>query len=153
MTDLSNPAHIYDFPNTQDDAPLIPEGDYRFKLTEHETTTQFGTPKLILTFQLLDFGPLHGTRLKSYYNVERLIGKPGKKGKVKHKRTGDFLVEYFTILPAQPKPKRFDRIPLEPLYNSEIVCSVVTVKQNSKREPLPKQLWYSKVGHMVRINS
>lgn len=153
MAGAASLANLVEYPVEDIEAPLIPEGEYGMKLIDHMTATQFGTAKLMLHFQIVDFGPQHGVKLKAFYNVERLIGKPGRRGRVKHKRTGDFLVEYFTALPGQPRPKRFDRIPMEPLYSAHIVGKVVTVKQNSKRELLPEQLWYSKVGRMIRSES
>lgn len=156
MTDQSPVAsgklgNIVEFPEPSDDeSVLIPEGEYCLKLVSHHTAVQFGTPKLILIFEITDFGPLIGTKLKAYFNVAALNGKAGAKGKVKHKRTGDFMIQYFTVLPMAARIKRLDRVPMEPLYNIGIVCKVRTVKLNSNRQPLPEQLWYSKVERLVR---
>lgn len=79
-----------------------------------------------------------------------IIGKSEVKVRVKHKRTGDFMIQYFTVLPMAARIKRLDRVPMEPLYNVEIVCKVRTVKLNSNRVPLPEQLWYSKVERLAR---
>ena len=144
-------ANVVGFPKYDDEeSGLIPEGEYRLKLVSHHTAVQFGTPKLILIFEVSEFGTLIGTMLKAYFNVAALIGKAGVKGRVKHKRTGDFMIQYFTVLPAASRIKRLDRVPMEPLYNIEIVCKVRTVKINSNRLPLPQQLWYSKVERLVR---
>jgi hypothetical protein len=156
MTDRSAAAsgqweNIVGLPEHADEeSALIPEGEYRLKLVNHHTAVQFGTPKLILIFEVTDFGPLIGTKLKAFFNVAALNGKAGAKGKVKHKRTGDFMIQYFTVFPTAARIKRLDRVPMEPLYNIEIVCNVRTVKLNSNRLPLPEQLWYSKVERLVR---
>ena len=157
MTDQSIVAsgklrNIVEVPEHADDeSVLIPEGEYCMKLVSQHTAVQFGVPKLILVFKITDFGPFLGVKLKAYFNVAALLGKAGIKGKVRHKRTGDFMIQYFTVLPMAARIKRLDRVPMEPLYNAEIVCKVRTVKLNSIRQPLPEQLWYSKVEQLVKI--
>lgn len=136
-----------------DENPLIPEGEYRLKLLSHSTAMQFDTPRLILSFHVLDFGSTYGTTLKAFFNVQKLKGKAGKNGRVHHKRTGDFMVQYYTLLPETVRIKRLDRVPLLPLYNNVIVGKVSTVRVNSKKVPLPEQLWYSKVAQLLRIEN
>lgn len=155
MTDKTATAgsqlgNVVGFPDNDDEAPLIPEGEYRFRLESHYSDVQFGNPKLILNLKVTDFGPFLGTKLKAYFNVVTLLGKSGMKGKVKHKRTGGFMVQYFTVLPMAARIKRLDRVPMEPLYNIEIVGKVRTVKLDSKQKRTPEQCWYSVVARLVR---
>ena len=130
--------------------PLVPEGDYSLKLHSHRTAQMFGTPRLVLTFSITDFGEFHGVMLQRYYGVEKLIGKSGKNGRCKHKRRGDFTIEYFTLFPHVPL-RRLDRISLKPLYNSEIVGRVRIVKTNNQQKRLPQPLWHSVIGNLVRV--
>lgn len=130
--------------------PLIPEGQYCFKLIGYETVCTFDSPKLVLTCSIIDFGPYYQTQLSRYYCVERLLGKPGKNGKCKHKRRGDFMLEYFKLFPGRARP-RLDRVPLEPFRNEVIIGSVRTVKSNSQQKKLPDQLMYSVIGSFEEI--
>tara|TARA_R110002167_G_scaffold110677_8_gene281496 strand:+ start:3014 stop:3493 length:480 start_codon:yes stop_codon:yes gene_type:complete len=145
--------NIVEFPaQDYEDGAFIPEGIYRLKLLTHYTAVQFGTPKLILVFKVVDFGQYFGTEIKAYFNVAEHLGKVGSKGKVRHKRTGDFMVQYYTVL-YRHRPYRLDRVPMEPLYNAVIVGKVRTVKTNRDRKKLPEQLFYSKVDELIRIEN
>jgi len=132
--------------------PLIPAGEYRLKLDSHSTAVMFKTPRLILNFSIVDFGDYHQVIVSRYYCVERLIGKPGRGGKCKHKRRGDFMLEYFSLLPERTRD-RLDRVPLEPLYNSIIIGRVRTVTSNCMQKSLPQQLLYSVVGELIGLES
>lgn len=142
---LSFPDHESDFP------PLIPEGKYQLKLLSHSTSIMFGkSSRLVLEFSVVDFGEHHGTRLIRYYNVEKLKSKPGKNGQCKHKRRGDFMIEYFTLFPGL-RATRLDRVSMEPLYQSVLVGMVRNVTKNTQQKDLPAQLHYSVVGKLVGV--
>lgn len=132
--------------------PLIPEGEYQLRLQGHRTAYQFGNPKLILQFTVLDFGRYHGTMLPAFYNVAALKGKPGKSGKCKHKHTGHFMIEYFTLFPERGRV-RLDRVPMEPLYEAILVGKVRTVKRNNEKVDLPEQLRHSIVDKLLRAEN
>jgi hypothetical protein len=85
-----------------------------------------------------------------YYNLKKLKGKPGNKGKFIPKVRGDFMIEYFTLFPLQ-RISRIDRIPMEPFVNSIIIAKVKDVKKNSSQKNLPEQLIYSKISELIRI--
>lgn len=129
--------------------PLIPEGQYCFKLVEHRTARMFGIPKLIFLMSVIDLGEYHGSRICRYYNVKQHKGKVGKRGKFIPPRNGDFMIDYFTLVHS-PK-MRIDRVPLSPLYNSVIVGDVSTVKKNNQGKILPDALHYSKVSKLIRL--
>lgn len=135
---------LLQFPSP-DYEPLIPEGTYRFKVIGHETVCTFDSPKLVLACAAIDLGQYHQTILRRYYCVERLVGKWGKGGRCKHKRRGDFMLEYFKLFPERARP-RLDRVPLEPFRNEVLIGSVRTVKINSQQKKLPEQLRYSVIG-------
>lgn len=142
-------ASVVSFPEL-DYEPLVPEGEYRLKLLSHSTAIMFRAPRLILRFSIVDFGEAHEYELSRYYSVEKLIGKDGNRGKCKHKRRGDFMLEYFTLFPDRPRT-RLDRIPLEPLYNSIVIGKVRTVKVNNQQKELPRALWHSVIGQLVGV--
>ena len=144
-------AKIVSFPQQDlDDLPLIPEGEYRLKLVEHETSICFGprSPRLVLTFTVCDMGQHFGTRLQRFYNVARLKSKAGKKGQFVAKLHGDLMIEICTLLNRKVRP---DRVPLEPLYNSVLVGRIQTVKHNSQQKDLPEVLHYSKVAALLKV--
>lgn len=131
-------------------APQIPDGEYCFKLRRHITGIMFGSPRLVLEFSIIDMGEYHGTVLKKYYNVRKLIGKAGKKGRFLAKPTGDLLIELCTLFP-QWKITRLDRVPLDGLYNSIIKGKTRTVTNNNQRKKLPGQLKYSVIEKLIGI--
>jgi hypothetical protein len=128
----------------------VTDGNYQLKLLGHWTETMYTTPRLKLEFSIVDLGEFHGETVSRYYNVERLIGKAGKKGRFKAKQTGDFLIEYFNLFPHR-KIKRRDRIPMEDMYNEIIIGKVRTVKKNNQQKRLPEQLQYSVIEELLRI--
>lgn len=133
-----------------DFAPLVPPGEYGLKLVEHRTGIFFKTPRLVLDLQISDFGEYHGVLLHRYYNVARLIGKPGKNGHCKHKLSGDFMMEYYRLFPTDPR-LRLDRISLQKFYNQLLIGRVRTVGANNRQQKLPDQLMHSVVGELVGV--
>ena len=131
--------------------PLVPPGEYMLKLIGHQTKVFYKTPRLIFDLCITDFGDFHGVKLQRFYNVSRLIGKPGKNGRCKHKQTGDFMMEFYKLFPKEPK-RRLDRIPLEMFYNVEIIGRVRTVTTNNRQQELPAQLQHSVVGELLRVS-
>jgi hypothetical protein len=129
--------------------PLIPEGNYHFKLVTHETALKFGKPRLVMSATIIDTGEQYGVLLPCYRNVDSLKGKAGKKGGFVPPRGGDFMIEYCKLLPDH-NPRR-DRISLNPYYNNIIVAKVETVKKNNRGKTLPKQLWWSKIGELLKL--
>lgn len=132
-----------------EDRPLLPESDYHFKLVTHETSVKFGKPRLIMLMKVIERGEQHGVALPCYRNVDSLKGKARLKGGFIPPRGGDFMIEYCNLLPGY-NPRR-DRISLNPYYNSIIHAQVTTVKKNNRGKDLPKQLWWSKVGELIRL--
>lgn len=133
--------------------PLVPEGEYRLKLVNHFTEKMFGNfPKLVLEFEVLDYGEHFGILLRRFYCVSKLKGKPGKKGKFIPPKRGDFLIEYCTLL-GKSKLGRLDRIPMQPLYGRIIVGETRNVTHNNQQKALPAPLQYSVVARLLRVES
>lgn len=147
----SGESNVIQYPGQNSDyGVLIPAGEYQLKLVDHYTAIKFSSPRLILVFQVIDFGEHHGCQLERFFYVRDLKGKPRRKGACWHKARGDFMIEYCTVLPDARKP-RLDRVPIEPLYNHVIIGRVATVKHNNQQKKLPEQLWYSKVAELLRV--
>ena len=130
--------------------PFIPPGEYHFKLINHYTARMFGgNPKLILTLSVIDNGEYQSVKLCRYYNVKKVLGKSGKKGRFVPPIGGDFMIDYFTLVPG--RLDRADRLSFAPLYNSIILGQVETVTKNSLGKALPKELHSSKVSKLIKL--
>ena len=128
--------------------PLVPDGNYHFKLRHHETAIMFKNPKLILHLEIAEFGDYHGIVIPNYYNVSEIYGPPKKRGRFKPTKGGDFLIDYFNLVGAGG---RLDRLSMKPLYNSFIYARTETVTKNNQGKKLPPQLQYSKIAEMVEL--
>lgn len=134
-----------------DGRPLVPDGRYHFKLDYHETSLMFGSPRLILLMTILDCGDFNGVSLPRYYNVDRLIGKPRKNGRFVPSRGGDFLIDYYTLLPE--RSQRLDRLPMAPLKDKFIFAETSTVKTNNRNTKLPEPMWHSKIKKLIELRT
>ena len=132
-------------------AALVPEGQYKVKFNQYETLKMFGSPKLRMEFQIIDFGDYFETRLNRYYTLHRLIGKPCAGGRFKPTgQTSVLLVHYYACHPTAPRIKRLDRIPMTPWKDGEYIADVKTVRSNHRQHKLPEQLQYSKIDDLRR---
>lgn len=143
-----NSAQNHEFLITDDIPPLVEPRAYEVMLDFYETALMFKTPKLILTFTIVTQGPAYGIRLPRYYNVKRLIGKPGKNGNFAVGKKGDFLREFLTLFSC--KPDRLDRLPISYFNGVTIKARVVTVKRSRNRD-IPEALQYSKISELLRV--
>ena len=130
--------------------PLVPEGKYSVAYIEHQTGMFFGSPKVVFRFRVLNFGEHNGVVLERFYGVKKIVGKPGKWGNFKPPLHGDFLMEFVDCFHLDPK--RLDRIPLSHFERNILLAEVKTVYTNSKQSQRPKQLRYSKVARLVKID-
>lgn len=140
-----NGAEIIDRP------PLIPPGEYLLKLDSWSTAMMWGrSPKLIMTFIVVSVGNYFGLKIQRYYNVDRLIGKPGKSGQFKLRWSSDAVREYATLIHA---PSRLDRVYLEHYSRLVIVGRVKTVEKTSLQKNLPEALRYSVIEELLRVEA
>ena len=156
---MNSKAHILTAANSDNEEgefllpesrPLVPDGNYHFKLLEHETAIMFKNHKLVLYLRIADIGRYHGIVIPNYYNVDKFLGKPGKKGRFRATTGGNFLIEYFTLV---GKAERLDRLSMRPLYNSLIYARTETVTKNNQGKKLPPQLQYSKIAEMLELRN
>ena len=112
--------------------PLIKPGEYPLGFEYHETARLFNQPKLILWFTVLSDGNYHGIKLRRFYNVRSLIGKPGKEGKYNPSGWSSDLVREYAML-HDYLPDRLERISMC-RYKDKIITGVVkTVTENSRK--------------------
>ena len=131
--------------------PIVQEGRYNVGYVEHETCINFGKPKVVFSFRVLDYGKYNGAILKRFYNVARLIGKPAKGGNFKPPRRGDFMVEFVQCFHVDPR--RLDRLPLSYFSQNILVAKVETVKRTSYNKITPEQMQYSKISELIKVNN
>ncbi|WP_152669953.1 hypothetical protein [Lysobacter capsici] len=128
--------------------PLIPPGEYRLKFETWATVMMFGrSPKLVLTFKVIDFGAHFETKLKRWYNVRRLRGKAGKHGQFSAGWSSDVVREYGRLIGL---PQRTDRIAISAYGGRVIVGKVGTVNKDRTQQALPTGLEYSVIQTLLR---
>ncbi len=129
--------------------PLIKPGEYPLGFDYHQTAWLFNQPKLILLFTVLSEGDYHGVKLKRFYNVRSLIGKPGREGKYKPSGwSSDLIREYANLFGSVPD--RLDRFSLKPFNNVVITGEVKTVRLDSKKREIPECVQYSVIERLIK---
>lgn len=131
--------------------PLIKPGEYEVVLVEYRTAMFFGrAAKLVLSFKIIEPGEGFEAVLERYYNLQRIIGKPGKNGDFKVGKRSDFLRELCTVFPTL-NVRRLDRIPMSCFDGVIIKARIDTVTHDTKQAPIPKPLQYSKVSKLLGV--
>lgn len=131
--------------------PLIPPGTYRLAYIEHYTMVFCKAPKVVLRFRVVDMGSCFGVELERFYNVQKIIGKPGKKGRFKVGASSDLVLEFCRV--CADRIDRLDRLPLSLMNNSVILGDVHTVERNRKQKSLPELLKYSVIKELTGIDT
>ncbi len=132
--------------------PLIKPGEYSLGFVFHETARLYNQPKLILWFTVLSDGEYHGIKLKRFYNVRSLIGKPGKEGKYKPSGwSSDLIREYANLFGGVPD--RLDRFSLKPFNNVIITGKVKTVSQDSRKRRIAECVQYSVIERLIKADA
>lgn len=134
-----------------DKPALIPPGEYQLRFTHWQTAILWGrSHKVILHCIVCDLGPHFGVKLRRFYNVEKIIGRPCKDGRFKVGWNHDLVREYAQLLPM---PHRLDRLNLERLESLLIVGRVETTTTTARQKRLPDALHYSVVRELLRVEA
>jgi hypothetical protein len=131
------------------DLPLIPSRKYEAVMKTWFTGTLHKAAKVVLVFTITS-GEYFGVDIPKYYNVKKLKTKAGKRGKFIAKPRGDFLKDFYKVLPDHPKV-RCNEIPITKLQEQPIEITVDTVKKDYKQNDYPEQLYYSVVREVNRF--
>jgi len=132
--------------------PLIKPGEYPLGFDYHLTARLFNQSKLILWFTVLSDGEYHGIKLRRFYNVRSLIGKPGRGGKCHPSGwSSDLIREYANLF--GDVPDRLDRFSLNPFKNVIITGEVKTVSRDSKKRGIPKCVQYSVIERLIKAET
>jgi len=128
---------------------LVPPGVYDVGFCGFSTFILFGrASKLNLQFKILTMGEHFEQRVSRYYNIARLIGRPGVNGRFKVGFSSDFLRDYARLFPV---PSRLDRIPMSNFERHIFTARVRTVEKGSQQESIPDGLRYSVISELIGI--
>jgi hypothetical protein len=128
---------------------LLPPGTYDVSFVGFTTFVLFGrASKLNLRFKVVTFGEHFEKPISRYYNVARLIGRPGPSGRFKVGFSSDFIREYGRLFPV---PTRLDRIPMSSFENHIFTARIRTVDKGSQQEVIPDGLRYSVISELTGI--
>lgn len=148
------------FRDRDDDGPVfgiepqtvVKPGLYRLAFIHQATALVYQrAPKLALRFRIVDTGPYFEQELNRWYNVKRLIGKPGKGGNFQIGPHSDFLREYLTLFPDAVN--RLDRMSFKPFRSVIITGRIETVTRNKQQKPLPEPLHYSIIRELLEVGA
>ncbi|MBL6749287.1 MAG: hypothetical protein ISP90_02145 [Nevskia sp.] len=127
---------------------LIPPGRYELRFLNHETAVMFMAPKLVMWFSVVNFGEYFEKIVPRFYNVRRLIGKPGRGGRFMAKAGGEFILDYYSMF----KPgTRLDRLSFDPWRSNIIHGNVGTVTVTGRQRALPEPLQYSVIKSFAGV--
>ena len=133
-------------------SPLVAPDIYRLRFVGYRTALVYRkAPKVALLFRIIDQGEYYETEVSRWYNVKRLMGKPGKSGKFQIGRYSDFLREYLTLFPDAAN--RLDRISFKPYRSNVITGRIETVTRNAKQKPLPELMQYSIIRELLEAGA
>lgn len=131
---------------------VVEPGVYRLAFVSNRTALLYQrAAKLALRFRIIDQGEHFEKELDRWYNVKRLIGKPGKGGRFQVGAHCDFLREYLSLFPDQMK--RLDRMSFKPFRSVIITGRIDTVTHNKKQQPLPPPLQYSIIRELLETGA
>lgn len=129
--------------------PLVSPGTYDVSFVGFSTFYLFGrASKLNVQFKILTMGEHFEKRISRYYNVSRLIGRPGPNGCFKVGFSSDFLREYGKLFPV---PNRLDRIPMSNYEKHIFTAKVRIVEKGAHQEDIPDGLRYSVISELIGI--
>lgn len=132
--------------------PLIPSEKYEFVFEYYETSKLLGgrALKLTLWFKVITPGKSFELVIPRYYNVLRIIGKPGKNGNFKVGWNSNFTREFSDLFGA---PSRPDRMPMSNFKNKIIVGETRVVSIGYQQRKIHKELRYSVIKRLLKVIS
>jgi len=144
----SKVSHITDY-LPDDDLVLVPESEYQLAYLNHVTWLYMGRiPKVVVTFQIMDYGEHHLKQVSAYYNPKKLIGKPRRKGRFSAGWRSKFMMDYVTCF---GRPTRKDEIVMNKFQEVIVKGKVRTVTHNRDQRKYPEGLQYSVVNELLGV--
>ena len=126
----------------------IPKGTYSACLIDASTKVFFfgRSPKVVLTFRILDMGPYFGKLVRGFYAVKRIKGKPRRNGTFEVGPRSRLLRDLSKLIDSRPPT---DHVP-ESIIDagiSEIEVRLVDVVSGEK---LTESMQYVVVERIIR---
>lgn len=126
----------------------IPKGTYSACLIDASTKVFFfgRSPKVVLTFRILDMGPYFGKLVRGFYAVKRIKGKPRRNGTFEVGPRSRLLRDLSKLIDSRPPT---DHVP-ESIIDagiSEIEVRLVDVVSGEK---LTESMQYAVVERIIR---
>ena len=126
---------------------LIDPGVYEAVLVDWKVNyyQYFRKHSLLMHFRIVEMGKFHGVVLPAWFNV-KLSKSPNT---IKAGWRSDFLRMYQECFNIQLK--RTDRISMAPFNNVLLKAEVVTIKKDTKGQPLGKINHYSRIKRCLSV--
>jgi hypothetical protein len=138
-----------DFEILGEQPPLVAPGDYQVAFVDWWTGFLFfKAPKLGLTFQIVTPGSYFGAKVTRWYNVRKLIGRYGKRGRFQVGRRSEFLADYARFIGM---PSRTDRVSVTHFASLILLAKIETVTVNHKQKQIADPLRYSVIRELIRV--
>jgi len=154
--DDSNDGDHYECPDIEpdiiiedDQASLLPEGEYIAGYIDYETGIYFKDPKIRFHFQVISNDKYNGTNLYFTCPVKSLIGSPKRYGRFKTPGPNSKLRRTYSKLFG--KLYRGDRMSLRKFRDKLVKVKVITVKRNNLGEYIGEVNWYSKIDELISV--
>ncbi len=126
----------------------IPKGNYSACLIDASTRLfYFGrSPKVVLTFRILDMGPYFGKQVRGFYAVKRIKGKPRRNGTFEAGPRSRLLRDISKLIDSRPPT---DHVP-ERIIEAAIFEIEVRLVDTVSGEKLTESMQYAVVDRIVR---
>ncbi len=126
----------------------IPKGNYSACLIDASTRLFFfgRSPKVVLTFRILDMGPYFGKKVRGFYAVKRIKGKPRCNGRFEAGPRSRLLRDISKLIDSRPPT---DYVP-ERIIEATIFEIEVRLVDTVSGEKLTESMQYAVVDRIVR---
>ena len=126
----------------------IPKGNYSACLIDASTKLFFfgRSPKVVLTFRILDMGPYCGKKVRGFYAVKRIKGKPRCNGRFEAGPRSRLLRDISKLIDLRPPT---DYVP-ERIIEAAIFEIEVRLVDTVSGEKLTESMQYAVVDRIVR---
>ena len=149
-------SEIAYFPNTAEsggqagygDEFDIPAGRYQASLIDASTRLFFfgRSPKVVLTFRILDQGPYFEMLVRGFYAVKRIKGKPRRNGTFEAGPRSRLLRDISKLIDSRPPT---DHVP-ERIIKAAIFEIEVRRVESASGEKLTESMQYAVVDRIIR---
>ena len=126
----------------------VPPGRYTACVESAQTAILFGgrAQKVILTYRILDYGPCFEKRVRGYYAVRHIVGKPRRNGRYSIGPRSRLIRDTAHMIDGRPPT---DHFPIEKASKTivEIELRIVTTADG---KDLASSMQYVVVDHVVK---